>query len=151
MFNFHNEVIGYDELIKNVSALIKVIYFDNFKFNPKIEDIKIFNNILKTIDLYNIKNDSANKMQKVLKNIFPSSKYERIIFLEILAYLNILESKDKENTEILNYQKKLMHWRREIPIINIMLIKYFLSICNLIYIYNKGIIKHTIKENNKYT
>ncbi|WP_297277059.1 hypothetical protein [uncultured Brachyspira sp.] len=57
------------------------IYFDLSEFkklnfdelNPTKEDIQIFNRILKQIDSYNIKNHSVNKMEKTLKDIFPSS------------------------------------------------------------------------------
>ncbi|WP_260847181.1 hypothetical protein [Brachyspira hyodysenteriae] len=83
---------------------LSYIYFDlrefskiDFEFNPTKEDINIFNAILEKIDSYNMKNDSANKMQKVLKDILKSSKYERIIILEILAYLDILEAKEERD------------------------------------------------------
>ncbi|MCZ9840196.1 hypothetical protein OFR22_11360 [Brachyspira hyodysenteriae] len=59
---------------------LSYIYFDlrefskiDFEFNPTKEDINIFNAILEKIDSYNMKNDSANKMQKVLKDILKSS------------------------------------------------------------------------------
>ncbi|ASJ20705.1 hypothetical protein BHAMNSH16_03180 [Brachyspira hampsonii] len=97
---------------------LSYIYFDlrefskiDFEFNPTKEDINIFNAILEKIDSYNMKNDSANKMQKVLKDIFKSSKYERIILLEILAYLDILEAKEKREYRDTELSEKLMNWR----------------------------------------
>lgn len=97
---------------------LSYIYFDlrefskiDFEFNPTKEDINIFNAILEKIDSYNMKNDSANKMQKVLKDILKSSKYERIILLEILAYLDILEAKEERDYRDTELSEKLMNWR----------------------------------------
>ncbi|ANN62971.1 hypothetical protein SZ47_08320 [Brachyspira hyodysenteriae] len=97
---------------------LSYIYFDlrefskiDFEFNPTKEDINIFNAILEKIYSYNIKNDSANKMQKVLKDILKSSKYERIILLEILAYLDILEAKEERDYRDTELSEKLMNWR----------------------------------------
>lgn len=98
---------------------LSYIYFDLCEFkklnfnelNPTKEDIQIFNNILKQIDSYNIKNHSINKMEKTLKDIFPSSKNERIILLEILSYLDILEAKEEREYRDTELSEKLMHWR----------------------------------------
>ncbi|ACN84992.1 hypothetical protein JQ824_06660 [Brachyspira hyodysenteriae] len=97
---------------------LSYIYFDlrefskiDFEFNPTKEDINIFNAILEKIDSYNMKNDSANKMQKVLKDILKSSKYERIILLEILAYLDILEAKEERDYRDTELSENLMNWR----------------------------------------
>ncbi|MEI0698733.1 hypothetical protein R4K92_07350 [Brachyspira intermedia] len=97
---------------------LSYIYFDlrefskiDFEFNPTKEDINIFNAILERIDSYNIKNDSANKMQAVLKDILKSSKNERIILLEILAYLDILEAKEERKYRDTELSEKLMNWR----------------------------------------
>lgn len=97
---------------------LSYIYFDlrefskiDFEFNPTKEDINIFNAILEKIDSYNMKNDSANKMQKVLKDILKSSKYERIILLEILAYLDILEAKEERDYRDTELSENLMNLR----------------------------------------
>ncbi len=98
---------------------LSYIYFDLSEFkklnfdelNPTKEDIQIFNRILKQIDSYNIKNHSVNKMEKTLKDIFPSSKYERIILLEILSYLDILEAKEEREYRDTELSEKLMNWR----------------------------------------
>ena len=97
---------------------LSYIYFDlrefskiDFEFNPTKEDINIFNAILERIDSYNIKNDSANKMQNILKDILKSSKAERIILLEILAYLDILEAKEERDYRYTELSEKLMNWR----------------------------------------
>ncbi|ADG72389.1 hypothetical protein [Brachyspira murdochii] len=87
------------------------INFDEGNLNPLREDIEIFNNVLKQIDSYNNKNDSVNKMQKTLKDIFPSSKEQRIILLEILSYLDILEAKEEREYRDTELSEKLMHWR----------------------------------------
>lgn len=97
---------------------LSYIYFDlrefakiDFEFIPTEKDINIFNDIFKTIDSYNIKNDSANKMQASLKDILSSSKDERIILLEILAYLDILEAKEERDYRNTELSEKLMNWR----------------------------------------
>ena len=97
---------------------LSYIYFDlrefskiDFEFNPTKEDINIFNAILEKIDSYNIKNDSANKMQNILKDILKSSKAERIILLEILAYLDILEAKEERDYRDTELSENLMNWR----------------------------------------
>ncbi|WP_297205357.1 hypothetical protein [uncultured Brachyspira sp.] len=89
----------------------KKINFNKYELNPTQEDIKIFNKILKQIDSYNIKNHSVNKMEKTLKDILPSSKYERIILLEILSYLDILEAKEEREYRDTELSEKLMNWR----------------------------------------
>lgn len=98
---------------------LSYIYFDleelkkinDFEFSPTPDDIKIFNDILKQIDSYNNEKDSANKLEKTLKDIFPSSKNERIILLEILSYLDILEAKEEREYRNTELSEKLMHWR----------------------------------------
>ncbi|WIH84099.1 hypothetical protein NEI00_02675 [Brachyspira pilosicoli] len=98
---------------------LSYIYFDleefkkinDFEFYPTPYDVKIFNDILKQIDSYNNEKDSANKLEKTLKDIFPSSKYERIILLEILSYLDILEAKEEREYRDTELSEKLMHWR----------------------------------------
>lgn len=52
-----------------------------------------------------------NKMEKTLKDILPSSKDERIIVLEILSYLDILEAKEEREYRDTELSEKLMHWR----------------------------------------
>ncbi|PPS22608.1 hypothetical protein DJ52_03915, partial [Brachyspira murdochii] len=41
----------------------------------------------------------------------PSSKEQRIILLEILSYLDILEAKEEREYRDTELSEKLMHWR----------------------------------------
>ena len=50
-------------------------------------------------------------MQNILKDILKSSKAERIILLEILAYLDILEAKEERKYRDTELSEKLMNWR----------------------------------------
>ncbi|OEJ14780.1 hypothetical protein BFL38_08050 [Brachyspira hampsonii] len=50
-------------------------------------------------------------MQRALKYILKSSKYERIILLEILGYLYILEAKEEREYRYTELSEKLMNWR----------------------------------------
>lgn len=90
---------------------VKKINVNEHPLSPTSKDILIFYNILKQIDSYNYKNDSANKNGKNFKRHKPSSKDQRLILLEILSYLDILEAKEEREYRDTELSEKLMNWR----------------------------------------
>ena len=109
--------VNYNLEINPASPIICELYKAWDNHNPIAEEIasQIYDNACIAAGLVEdfspLIKRMNNLMEKTLKDIFPSSKYQRIILLEILSYLDILEAKEDREYRNTELSDKLMHWR----------------------------------------